>query len=71
MNVYYYASTGSVGAKLYLGIFLSLIIPISVYFVSEEVKKEYAKEPEKDRLDDLEKLVAEIQKKQTRKSLIL
>lgn len=59
MNVYYYIDSGSSGKELYLGIFLSAIIPISVYFVSEEVKQEYInsfkkKDKVKELLNELE-----------------
>lgn len=65
MNIYYYYSSGTEGIKLWLGIFLSIIIPVSIYYVAEEVKQEYEKQPERkeERLDDVEKLLKELERK--------
>ena len=69
MNIYYYYSSGTEGIKLWLGIFLSVIIPISIYYVSEEVREEFdnSEKNKEDRLDEIEKLIRElsIKKKKT------
>jgi hypothetical protein len=38
LNIYYYYLSSGLGASFIFGIFLSLIIPISVYFYSEELE---------------------------------
>lgn len=48
MNCYYYIDSGVSGPELWMGVFLSIIIPVSIYFVAEEVKKDFEMEtPEK------------------------
>lgn len=59
MNCYYYISSGSEGAKLWLGIFLSAIIPISIYFVAEEVKMDFEKKEEINSMEILLKKLEE------------
>lgn len=65
MDIYYYVTNGATGSKLWMGIYISLIIPLSIYFVAEEVKSEYERQPEnqEERLDEVEKLVRDLEKK--------
>lgn len=58
MNLYYYW-TNLTGLQLALGIFLSVIIPLSIFNIAEEVSQEYSKfQVPQDRADTLEEKVS-------------
>ena len=72
MNCYYYISSGPFTLMTLFGIFLSAIIPISIYFVAEEVKLEYEKGKEIDTMAALlTKLEAEVKEKAKSKTIKL